>query len=240
MRMQRSRKIPGELHRLHPWPAGRLQVRSPRRWRPQPPCCARASASSRRCPRSFCRSASPSTASRSWRSPSTSTGATSSRPAASPATPSSSPSSRSSSPARSYAAHQLLPQLARGGQMSRERTRTRALAARRGDGEEGRDRRFPARRLRRRRLRARRGRRRRHSIWSLSGALPSRSTSTSPATPTWRAGSRCCWASSCPSTSSSRIWRETRRSSGGVGTFRLGDYLYIPLGGRSATARLDA
>ena len=53
---------------------------------------------------------------------------------------------------------------------------------------------------------------------SASTPTPSRSTPTSPATPTWRSAWRCCWASGSRRTSTPRTPRARSRTSGGGGT----------------------
>ena len=59
---------------------------------------------------------------------------------------------------------------------------------------------------------------RRSRSWSRSTPTPSRSTPTSPATPTWRSGSRSCSASSSPRTSTRRTPPSRSRTSGAAGT----------------------
>ena len=71
-----------------------------------------------------------------------------------------------------------------------------------------------------------------------------RSTSTSPATPTWRSASAACSASASPRTSTARtsptsiqdFWRRWHIS---LSTW-FRDYLYIPLGGNRASTGADA
>ena len=69
----------------------------------------------------------------------------------------------------------------------------------------------------------------------MCSCTPCRSTSTSPPTPTWPAGSACCSATAGRRTSTCPTWRRTcadfwRRWHMTLSRF-LRDYLYIPLGG---------
>ena len=78
---------------------------------------------------------------------------------------------------------------------------------------------------------------------SRSTASRRRSTATSPATPTWRSGSRCCSASSCRRTSTGPtsplslqdFWRRWHMTL----SRWLRDYLYIPLGGNRGGPAAD-